>query len=224
MPEQLLVFDMDGVLVDVTASYRETIRQTVRYFTGRDVGNETIQDLKNLGGWNDDWAVAQRIVRDLGVEVDYDTVVARFQSTFLGDGEDGLMRREKWAARPGLLEGLGRRYRLAVFTGRPRREARMTLERFAPSLEFDPLVGAEDVRNGKPAPDGLLEIVAATGIKKIWYVGDTVDDARSARAAGVPFIGIASEGSPRLAELKSLFAAENAVAVLDDINQLESVL
>jgi phosphoglycolate phosphatase-like HAD superfamily hydrolase len=100
----------------------------------------------------------------------------------------------------------------------------MTLERFAPSLEFDPLVGAEDVRNGKPAPDGLLEIVAATGIKTIWYVGDTVDDARSARAAGVPFIGIASEGSPRLAELKSLFAAENAVAVLDDINQLESVL
>jgi HAD superfamily hydrolase (TIGR01548 family) len=224
MPDQLLVFDMDGVLVDVTASYRETIRQTVRYFTGRDVGNETIQDLKNSGGWNDDWAVAQRIVRDLGVEVDYDTVVARFQSIFLGDGEDGLMRREKWAARPGLLEGLARRYRLAVFTGRPRAEARMTLERFAPLLEFDPLVGAEDVRNGKPAPDGLLEIVAATGIKKIWYVGDTVDDARSARAAGVPFIGIASEGSPRLAELKSLFAAENAVAVLDDINQLESVL
>ncbi len=103
MPDQLLVFDMDGVLVDVTASYRETIRQTVRYFTGRDVGNETIQDLKNLGGWNDDWAVAQRIVRDLGVEVDYDTVVARFQSIFLGDGADGLMRQEKWAAPAGTV-------------------------------------------------------------------------------------------------------------------------
>lgn len=224
MPDQVLVFDMDGVLVDVTGSYRETIRRTARYFTGRDVDNETIQYLKNSGGWTNDWAVAQRIIRDLGVEVDYDTVVARFQSIFLGDEEDGLMRREKWAARPGLLEALGRRYRLAVFTGRPRKEARMTLERFAPSLEFDPLVAAEDVRNGKPAPDGLLEIVAATGIKRIWYVGDTVDDARSARAASVPFIGIASESTPRLAELKSLFAAENAVAVLDDINQLESVL
>jgi HAD superfamily hydrolase (TIGR01548 family) len=224
MPDQVLVFDMDGVLVDVTGSYRETIRQTVRYFTGRVVGGETIQDLKNSGGWNNDWAVAHKIIRDLGVEVDYDAVVARFQSIFLGDGEDGLMGREKWAAQPGLLEGLGHRYRLAVFTGRPREEARMTLARFAPRLEFDPLVGAEDVRNGKPAPDGLLGIVAATGTKRIWYVGDTVDDARCARAAGVRFIGIATEGTPRIAELKALFAAENAVAVLDDINQVESVL
>jgi HAD superfamily phosphatase len=30
----LLVFDMDGVLVDVTESYRETIAQTVERFTG----------------------------------------------------------------------------------------------------------------------------------------------------------------------------------------------
>jgi HAD superfamily hydrolase (TIGR01548 family) len=215
---------MDGVLVDVTDSYRETIRQTVRYFTGREIGNEVIQDLKNAGGWTSDWAVAQRIIRDLGVEAGYDAVVARFQSIFLGHGDDGLMLREKWAARPGLLEDLGRRYRLAVFTGRPREEARMTLVRFAPHLEFDPVVGAEDVRNGKPAPDGLLAIAAIAGTGRIWYVGDTVDDARSARAAGVPFIGIASEANPRRTELKSLFVAEDAVAILDDINQLESVL
>lgn len=223
-PDQVLVFDMDGVLVDVTDSYRETIRQTVRYFTGREIGNEMIQGLKNSGGWTNDWAVAREIIRKLGVEVDYDSVVARFQSIFLGSGDDGLMLRERWAARPGLLEDLGRRYRLAVFTGRPREEARMTLVRFAPLLSFDPVIGAEDVRDGKPAPDGLLEIAAITGVSRIWYVGDTVDDARSARAAGVPFIGIASDANPRRAELKSLFAAENAVAILDDINQLESVL
>ena len=45
MPDGVLVFDMDGVLVDVTESYRETIRQTVRYFTGQEIGNERIQDL-----------------------------------------------------------------------------------------------------------------------------------------------------------------------------------
>ena len=67
MPDGVLVFDMDGVLVDVTESYRETIRQTVRYFTGREIGNERIQDLKNAGGWTNDWAVAHRIIQDLGV-------------------------------------------------------------------------------------------------------------------------------------------------------------
>ncbi len=58
----------------------------------------------------------------------------------------------------------------------------------------------------------------------MWYVGDTVDDARSAKAARVPFIGIAAATTPRRAELESLFAAEGAVAVLEDINQLEGVI
>ena len=46
---------MDGVLVDVTETYRETIAQTVKHFTGVDVTREQIQDYKNQGGWNDDW-------------------------------------------------------------------------------------------------------------------------------------------------------------------------
>ncbi len=224
MPLPVLVFDMDGVLVDCTESYRETIRQTVRYFTGRDIGHDRIQDLKNAGGWTNDWSVAHKIIQDLGFKADYDSVVAQFQSIFLGNGEDGLMLREQWAARPGLLEGLSRRYRLAVFTGRPRDEAETTLRRFASHLTFDPLIGAEDVENGKPAPDGLRKIAELTGAGKIWYVGDTVDDARSARAAGVPFIGVASPESLRRAELVALFTAENAVAVVEEINQLETVL
>jgi len=98
------------------------------------------------------------------------------------------------------------------------------LDRFARQLSFDPVVGAEDVANGKPAPDGLLRIAAITGSARMWYIGDTVDDARSAKAAGVPFIGIAAADGPRRSELASLFTTENAVAVLEDINQLEGVL
>ena len=224
MPLGVLVFDMDGVLVDVSESYRETIRRTVKYFTGLDIEHDRIQDLKNAGGWTNDWDLTHRLIADLGVRAPREAVVAQFQSIFLGDGEDGLMRREKWVARPGLLEGLGREYRLAVFTGRPRDEARMTLDRFAPHLTFDPLIGAEDVERGKPAPDGLRKIAALTGAGKTWYVGDTEDDARSARAAGVPFIGIAAQASPQRAELVALFQAENAAAVVTDINQLETVL
>ncbi|MCC7175264.1 MAG: HAD family hydrolase [Bryobacterales bacterium] len=220
----VLVFDMDGVLVDVTESYREAIRQTVRYFTGSEPGHGRIQDLKNAGGFSNDWDLTSRLIQDSGVNVPYAAVLARFQTVFLGSGEDSLIRREKWVARPGLLEGLGRDYRLAIFTGRPRGEARITLDRFAPSLTFDPLIGAEDVETAKPAPDGLRKIAALTGEARTWYIGDTVDDARSARAAGVPFIGIASEATPRRAELVRLFEAENAVAVLTDINQLETVL
>ncbi len=224
MTGRVLVFDVDGVLVDVAESYRETIRQTVEHFTGRAITRELIQDFKNQGGWNNDWELSHRLIRDLGRQVEYAEVVDHFQKIFFGNGDDGLIRRERWIARPGLLERLGERYQLAIFTGRLWEELKVTLERFARGLRFDPVITAERVVNGKPAPDGLFLIREQAPGKQLWYAGDTVDDARSAKAAGVPFIGIASPANPRRSELVSLFRAEGAVAVLDDINQLETVL
>ena len=55
MSKPILVFDMDGVLVDVTESYRETIARTAESFTGAAVTREQIQEYKNRGGFNDDW-------------------------------------------------------------------------------------------------------------------------------------------------------------------------
>jgi len=224
MARPLIVFDMDGVLVDVTESYRETIVRTVEHFAGVTLTRAQIQDYKNQGGFNDDWKLSHHIIAQHGVAVEFQAVVDYFQGLFHGNGTDGLILRERWLARDGLFDRLGARFDFAIFTGRMRWEAEVTLRRFAQSLRFDPIVGMEDVTAHKPAPEGLLKIVAADPGRKIWYIGDTVDDARCARAATVPFIGIASPASPRRAELASLFQAENAIAVLDDINQLESVL
>ena len=61
----LLIFDMDGVLIDVSKSYRKTIQRTVRTYletclgfkrTGRDwVTNQDISLFKSAGGFNNDW-------------------------------------------------------------------------------------------------------------------------------------------------------------------------
>ncbi len=99
MSEPLLVFDMDGVLVDVTESYRETIQRTVEHFTGHRISREEIQDWKNRGGWNDDWALSHRLISDAGARVDYQVVVDYFNSIFHGDGTSGLILRERWIAR-----------------------------------------------------------------------------------------------------------------------------
>ena len=219
---RLIVFDMDGVLVNVTESYREAIQQTVEHFTGKRITRETIQEWKNRGGWNDDWALSTALIHAEGVEAEYSAVVDYFQSIF--HGADGLILRERWIARSGMLERLNQRFQFALFTGRLRWEAEFTLRRFAPDLRFDPIVGADDVPNHKPAPDGLLHIGKLAPGAELWYVGDTVDDARSAKAAGVPFIGIAGPDSERRGELVRLLSSEGAKAVLDDINQLEDAL
>jgi phosphoglycolate phosphatase-like HAD superfamily hydrolase len=213
---QVLVFDMDGVLVDVTDSYRETIVRTVEHFAGQTISRDAIQDYKNQGGWNNDWALSQKICQDLGVEIPFAKIVDYFNWLFL---EQGLIHRERWLPRNGLLDRLGDKFELAIFTGRTTEEAEITLNREGLRDRFL-LVTATDVEREKPAPDGLLKIAGLRPSKKLLYVGDTVDDARCARAAQVPFVGIAAELSPRRAELLDLFRNEGAIQVLKDINEI----
>ena len=62
---KLIVFDMDGVLIDVSGSYRETVRKTARLFFAGAKGFESLPDplfpltdlaeLKQTGGLNNDW-------------------------------------------------------------------------------------------------------------------------------------------------------------------------
>src|SRR3954467_6198177 len=125
----VLVFDMDGVLVEVSESYREAIRETVRHFTGAIVSHDTIQDFKNAGGWNNDWLLSQRLIQDLGQNVPYVDVVEYFNRIFLGENGDGLIQRERWLPGPGLLDELRRNATLAIFTGRAKYEADITLGR-----------------------------------------------------------------------------------------------
>jgi HAD superfamily hydrolase (TIGR01548 family) len=61
----LLIFDMDGVLIDVSKSYRETIRQTVHIYLETCLGfqmgkkgpisEEDITLFKSISGFNNDW-------------------------------------------------------------------------------------------------------------------------------------------------------------------------
>lgn len=220
----VLVFDMDGVLAEVGDSYRESIVQTVLHFTGKTISREAIQEYKNQGGWNNDWALSQKICSDFGVEVSYQQVVDYFVEIFFGDGTNGLILREKWIPRDGLLERLGETFELALFTGRLRSEIAPTVQRFAPEVPFGLVVAADDVMNGKPAPDGLLQIARLRPGVKLWYVGDTVDDARSAESAGVPFIGIAAPDVPLRDEVVALLKQHGAIAVLNDVNEIEEVL
>jgi HAD superfamily hydrolase (TIGR01548 family) len=208
---------MDGVLVDVSDSYRETIVRTVEHFTGQRITRELIQEYKNAGGWNNDWALSQKICADLGVEVGYGTVVDYFNDLFLNQG---LIHRERWLPKNGFFEALAGRFDLAIFTGRSQSEAAVTLKREGCGDRFAVIVSADDVENGKPHPEGLLKIADRFPGKELLYVGDTVDDARSSRAANVPFIGVVGPETPRRAEVVALLQSEGAIRILSDINDI----
>jgi HAD superfamily phosphatase len=223
MARKLVVFDMDGVLVDPARSYRTTVVKTVAGFGGQ-ITLEQIEDYKNQGGWNNDWALTHQILRDQGIrDVRYKDIQTAFQ--FLFDGPHGYGMLEEWLVGDGFFERLiARNHLLGIFTGRLEADATNTLQRFAPAVNFAPRICAEHVENGKPAPDGLLKIQQEHPDEQLVFLGDTIDDARSARLAGVPFYGVAKKDHLRRDALIKLFEQEQAVAILENVNELEDHL
>lgn len=222
MKKSVLVFDIDGVLADVRGSYLAAVEATVLHFTGKAVSQEMIASYKKAGGWNNDWALAQKLILDTaGFDIPYNDVVDAFQAFFLGrNNDDGLINRETWIPQDGLFERLARDHSLGIFSGRTRYEIDLTLSRFVPQVQWATIIADAEVPNPKPAPDGLHAIAAAHPGGTLTFIGDNVDDARSARAADVRFIGI-SDGDEDLAQL---LRNDGAVAVIASVNELEDVL
>ncbi len=63
-----LIFDMDGVLVDVSRSYRFAIEKTVNYFLAKSginskTSQEDINVMKEISGFNNDWDLSYELIR-----------------------------------------------------------------------------------------------------------------------------------------------------------------
>ncbi|WP_457622164.1 HAD family hydrolase [Persephonella sp.] len=51
----IIIFDVDGVLIDVSKSYHYSIKDTVDYFSGKDIPKEDLLDIKFSFNINNDW-------------------------------------------------------------------------------------------------------------------------------------------------------------------------
>ena len=95
----LLVFDMDGVLVDVSGSYREATRQAAYTFLKDCRGGQLLPDplfsleelaaVKQSGGLNNDWDMTYRIISLLLVMADT-----------CGDAGTAVKDRARWDVAP----------------------------------------------------------------------------------------------------------------------------
>ena len=217
---EAIVFDLDGVLADVSRSQSTAIIETGRSF-GVEIDVGDIERAKANGNSNDDWLLTQSLCRQKGTEVALDVVTDRYESLYQGsNGTPGLKTHEspivdgatwsRWASsRP-----------LAVVTGRPRADAEEFLDRFDLSRQVSALVTRDDAPlKPDPAPVGLaLQIL---GVRRAWMLGDTPDDLIAARGAGVIPIGVIAPGDD---PERSRLSLRNAARILDNTNQLEALL
>ena len=192
-----ILLDLDGVIADVSDSYRTAILRTAVSF-GTIIDSADIEAIKAAGDANDDWTVTARLLRAAGVEADFDEVVRRFQRLYLGtDDQPGLRERERSLMRTSsLLEALAG-VPVGVVTGRPRSEAEWFLGRCGLDRRVDVLVAREDAPL-KPDPRGIERAMDRLGIRTAWFLGDTEDDVLAARRVSgrrVLPIGVIPPGS-----------------------------
>lgn len=217
----LVIFDMDGVLVDVRPSYHRAIVETVRHFTGHRVSASEIGRFKARRGFNDDWKLTRAWIRELGRRPDPRDVIEHFQRLYRGENFQGYIRRERWLAERQRLRRLARKANLAIFTGRLRAEADFTLEYFGVREQFARMVTLDDVRRPKPHPEGLLKLADGTPRSSILYVGDSADDALAARRARVPFLAVLQDGAPRRSFRSREMRRLGARGVVRSVNEIE---
>jgi histidinol-phosphate aminotransferase len=228
LAKPLLLFDMDGVLVDVSTSYRRAIQQTVLFFSGEEPTLQKVQEYKQRGGLNNDWKTTQAILDDMGKKVSYEKMVAQFQSYYLGEeGRPGAIASERWLLDSVLLQKLYQNYTLAIFTGRPKAEAKMALEASGTASYFDLVVAMEDLpeEKSKPEPDGILLSLKQLGFapEQAYYFGDSGDDMIAAQAAGVKAVGVLPPGV-KTPELVALLREKGAIEILDSVNDIARVM
>ena len=218
---EVIIFDMDGVLVDVRGSFLRTTLDTVRYFTGQRVTMAQLFQWKNRSGFNDDWITSHAWIRELGGRQSFEVVKQKFQEIYWGENFDGNVSRERWLLPPAVLRRLAKRAEVSVFTGRTYQELNHTLDKFKVRDLFHRIATVEDVKKGKPDPEGLFQILKGRSPKTAVYIGDNVDDARAARSAGMPFLGILPKGGEARKQGKSQLLELGALHVLGNIKDIE---
>lgn len=218
---EIIVFDVDGVLVDVHGSFHVTVLETVKFFTGKRVTHSQLHAWKNRPGFNDDWKLSTTWIQSLGGKQQYDEVKAKFIELYWGkNGAKGNVLKEKWLLGHAGLRKLAKKSELGIFTGRVWKELDYTLDRNKTRDYFKTIVTAEDVALPKPAPEGLLKILNGRAAEKAAYLGDNVDDALAAQAAKVPFIGVLPVGSQERRQRGKKLKELGARAILDNVNEV----
>ena len=195
-----VVFDMDGLLFDSEALYRDAI-----IAAAGELGHGfTVADFLTLVGrpWSANRVALQE---HIGPSGDVDA----FRAAWIGHYE---RTKNRLALKAGAVEMLDRldelRLPRAICTSSSREDVRHNVELHALGDRFDAVIAAGDYDRGKPSPDPFLRAAGVLGVApgECLALEDSHDGVRAAAAAGmrtimVPDLLPATDEIRRLCEL-----------------------
>lgn len=221
---EILIFDVDGVLVDVKETYWRSGLETMRHLTGKRATWAEFYEWKRKPGNNDDWTMVSCWATAMGVPTTYEEAREAFQPFYWGqNGKPGNVLKEKLLVVPKLIEKWAKRRELNLFTGRTREEFTYTFERWPAANCFRTVITMDDAKK-KPHPEGLRLILNGRKPASALYLGDNIDDALAAESAGVPFMAILPKGAYDYRQRAKKFRELGALRLLERARDLEKWL
>jgi phosphoglycolate phosphatase len=185
METPLLLFDLDGTLVDSAPDLRDALNEMLG-----ERGRPPLP-LAQVRGMIGDGvpALVARALAASGLDAaELATALPRYTALY----EAGAVRLTR--PYPGVQETLAalRRQgcRTAVCTNKPQRATQTVLDGLGLAALFDGVAGGDRFTTRKPDPGHLLSLVRELGgrVESTAMIGDSENDAAAARAAGVPIV------------------------------------
>jgi phosphoglycolate phosphatase len=210
LPFDVVAFDLDGTLADTAADLAAALNHVLVRLGRPEVPAEDVRHLVGHG--------ARALLRR-GLAVSGDASEALVEAGF-------PLFIDYYAAHicrgtrpyPGVeaaLDALRERgAKLAVCTNKAERLTHLLLDALGWQGRFDAIVGGDTLAVRKPDPAPLFEAVARAGSGRAAFVGDSITDADTARAARLPFVAVSFGFSDRPV------AALGADAVIDRYDDL----
>ncbi|HXD90801.1 MAG TPA: HAD family phosphatase [Candidatus Binataceae bacterium] len=214
-----IIFDLDGTLADTETLHFEAFRATLAPL-GIDLGRD--QYFTRLIGYTDHDCFAAAMREHDGVCDD--AAIKRLMATKAATYQTMIAERD--VLYPGVADFVRRcaeRFPLLIATGTLKAEAEMILRRGAIRDQFLDIIAAEDVQNGKPAPDGFLAALGRVGFllrprpsitaPECLAIEDTAAGVEAARRAGMRVLGLCQTATA--AELGGADLIRPSLAAID---------
>ena len=210
-PYSLVVFDLDGTLVDSASDIAEAVNRTLVDWSLPRVEESVIR------GWIGDGARAlvASAFSYAGKEIELDEVMPGFMVHYA----DCLLLYP--TVYPGVVKTLQslreRGIAVAVCTNKPERFVRPLLDALDLGGYFEVIVGGDTLPERKPSAVPLLHVVQHFGLQpaQCLMVGDSATDIQTAAAAGVP-MALVTYGYLRGLDPRAV----QGVTVIEDMREL----
>lgn len=179
MNPQLLIFDLDGTLVDSRKDLGSAINRMRRHYGLEPLPQELITSYIGGGARN----LVERALQHSAVDID--TALDLYKRLY---GSDLTTHTTTY---DGVAEGLHELAQadhvLAVLSNKPGDASRAILRHFQLDGCFRSVIGGGDIKQLKPHPEGIRKLVSETGIdaSQTWMIGDHHTDLAAADNAGV---------------------------------------